>query len=131
MPNLSKKFERCIFKEMPQFFESTLSNQQCGFCKGLSTQKCLLVLLEKWNRSVDRGRILVHYQQTYQRHLVVLTMSLEAVSRRCSVKKGVLRNFAKFAGKYLYSCEFCEISKNTFSYRTPPVAVKKLWAADR
>ena len=22
----------------------------------------------------------------------------------------------------LFSCEFCEISKNTFSYRTPPVA---------
>ena len=57
---------------------------------------------------------------------------------RCSVKKGVLRNFAKFTGKHLsqslffnkvaglrpakketlaqvFSCEFCEISKNTFS----------------
>ena len=39
-------------------------------------------------------------------------------------KKGVLRNFAKFTGKHLcqrlffkkevFSCEFCEISKNTF-----------------
>ena len=51
-------------------------------------------------------------------------------------KKCVLRNFAKFTGKHLcqrlffkiepltqmFSCEFCEISKNTFSYRTPPVA---------
>ena len=65
-------------------------------------------------------------------------------------KKGVLTNFAKFTGKHLcqrlffnkvaglrpqacnfikkeslaqmFSCEFCEISKNTFSYRTPPVA---------
>ena len=50
-------------------------------------------------------------------------------------KKGVLRNFEKFTGKHLcpslffkkdalaqvFSCEFCEISKNTFSYRTPPV----------
>ena len=52
-------------------------------------------------------------------------------------KKGVLRFFTKFTGKHLYqglffnkvaglrtlpqvfSCEFCEISKNTFSYRTP------------
>ena len=56
----------------------------------------------------------------------------------CSVRKGVLRNFAKFTGKHLcqglffnkiagacnsirkgalaqvFSCEFCEISKNTF-----------------
>ena len=63
-------------------------------------------------------------------------------------KKVVLRNFAKFNGKHLYkslffnkvaglypatllkkrliqvlSCEFCEISKNNFFYRTPPVAV--------
>ena len=55
-------------------------------------------------------------------------------------KKGVLRNFAKFTGKNLcqslrpatllkkeplaqvFFCEFCEISKNTISYRTPPVA---------
>ena len=59
--------------------------------------------------------------------------------QRCSAKKGVLRNFAKFTGKHLcqslffnevpggacnfikkealaqvFSCEFCEISKNAF-----------------
>ena len=52
-------------------------------------------------------------------------------------KKGVFRNFAKFTGKHVcqslffskvagtgtlaqvFSCEFCEISKNTFLYRTP------------
>ena len=61
-------------------------------------------------------------------------------------KKGFLRNFVKFTGKYLFqsllfnkvagpcnfiqketvaqvfSYEFCEISRNTFFYRTPPVA---------
>ena len=47
-------------------------------------------------------------------------------------KKGVVRNFAKFTRKQLYqglflmaqvfSCEFCEISKNSFSYRTSTVA---------
>ena len=63
---------------------------------------------------------------------------LRSSDRRCSVKIGVLRNFTKFTGKHLYqslcfnkfveaynfikketlaqvfSCEFCEISKNTF-----------------
>ena len=41
--------------------------------------------------------------------------------RRCSVRKSVLRNFTKFTVKHLYqsleevfSCEFREISKNTF-----------------
>ena len=46
-------------------------------------------------------------------------------------EKGVLRNFTKFTGKHfikketlaqVFSREFCEISKNTFSYRTPPAA---------
>ena len=58
-------------------------------------------------------------------------------------KKGVLRNFTKFTGKHLcqslffnkacnfikkedlaqvFSCEFYEISKNTFFYRTPLAA---------
>ena len=65
--------------------------------------------------------------------------SSEAVTRRCSVV-GALENFAKFTGKYLcqslffnnfikketlaqmFSCEFCEIFKNTFFKRTPLVA---------
>ena len=51
--------------------------------------------------------------------------------QRCSMKKGVLENFAKFTGKHLcrpqacnfinkktlaqvFSCEFCEIFKNNF-----------------
>ena len=51
-------------------------------------------------------------------------------------KKTVLRNLAKFTGNHLcqslfikketlaqvFSCECCEICKNTFSYRTPEVA---------
>ena len=65
-------------------------------------------------------------------------------------KKGVVRNFAKFTGKHLcqslffnkvagwpatvlkkkltqvFSCEFCKLSKNTFSYGTSPVAASYL-----
>ena len=44
---------------MSQFFESTLFNHQCGFRKGLNTQQCLLVLVEKWKRSVNRVRLLM------------------------------------------------------------------------
>ena len=65
---------------------------------------------------------------------------LEAETQECSVE--ILRNFAKLTGKHMcqslffnrigglrpetqtqvFSCEFCKISKSTFSYRTPPVA---------
>ena len=54
----------------------------------------------------------------------------EAVVQRCSVKKDVLENFAKFTGKHLCQSlffnkvagKFFEIFKNTFFYRTPSVA---------
>ena len=35
-------------------------------------------------------------------------------------EKGVVKKIETLA--QVLSCEFCEISKNTFSYRTPPVA---------
>ena len=64
-------------------------------------------------------------------------------------KKGGLTNSAKFIGRHLcqslfliklqasgfikkkrlaqvFSCEFCKISKNTFSYKTPAVAASKM-----
>ena len=56
-------------------------------------------------------------------------------------QKCVLKNFAKFTGKHLCQslcfnkvaglrrpvnfCQFCEISKNTFLYRTTPVATSE------
>ena len=56
MTNLSKIFKSCAFKQTSQFFESTISNHQCDFRQGLCTQQCLLVILEKWKRSVDMGK---------------------------------------------------------------------------
>ena len=70
-----------------------------------------------------------------------------AVCSEVLCKKGVLWNFAIFTGKHLcsglrsqacnyikkgilvqvFSCKFCEISKNVFSYRTPPVAASVYW----
>ena len=41
---------------MSSFFDNFLSEQQCGFRKRYSTQHCLLNLLEKWKRSVDKGK---------------------------------------------------------------------------
>ena len=52
-------------------------------------------------------------------------ISSEAVVRKCSVKKvePAAYNFIKKETlAQVFSCEFCEISKNTLSYKTPPVA---------
>ena len=64
---------------------------------------------------------------------LIMSTTSRSSHRRCSMKKSVLRNFAKFTGKHLcqslflnkvaglketvahvLSCEFCKISKNTF-----------------
>ena len=53
---------------------------------------------------------------------------IEVVAPRCSVKKvflEILQNSqentsTKETLAQMFSCEFCEISKSTFSYRTPP-----------
>ena len=50
----------------------------------------------------------------------------EAVAQTCSVKKVFeikVCNVIKIETlAQVFSCEFCEVSKKTFSYRTPPVA---------
>ena len=68
--------------------------------------------------------------------------SLRSNRRRWSVRKGVLRNFAKFTGKQLrqslflivtdlaqvFSFEFCEISKSTFSQNNSGQLLWKAWS---
>ena len=77
--------------------------------------------------------------------LHVVPNNARSSHRRCFVKKGVLRNFAKLTEKHLrqrlffkkeslaqvFFWEFCEISKNIFSYRTPLVAASVLHKRSR
>ena len=53
---LSKIFERILFEHISSFFDNFLSEKQCGFRKGYSTQYCLVNLLEIWKSSVDKGK---------------------------------------------------------------------------
>ena len=56
LPTLSKIFEKILFEQISVFFDKLLSDQQCGFRKGYSTQLCLLNLLEKWKNCVEKGK---------------------------------------------------------------------------
>ena len=68
----------------------------------------------------------------------VFNIITEAAVQRCSVKKVFLEisqentcDRVSFLIKLqetlaqVFSCEFCEISKNTFSYRKPPMAASE------
>ena len=68
----------------------------------------------------------------------------KAVAQRCSVKKVFLEISQNSQGNtsarvsflitlhnlaQVFCCEFCETSKNTFSYRTPPVVASVIYVA--
>ena len=55
LSNISKIYERCLYNQISDFFEEKFSNYQCGFRKGFSAQHCLLVMIEKWRKSLDKG----------------------------------------------------------------------------
>ena len=54
------------------------------------------------------------------RSMCIIYLS-EAVARRCSVMKLEPATLLKKRLTQVFSCEFCKISKNIFSYRTPPM----------
>ena len=54
LPAIAKIFERLISYQLINYFDDKLSKLQCGFRKEYSAQLCLIVMLEKWRKSMDR-----------------------------------------------------------------------------
>ena len=55
LPNLSKIYEKLIYQQLHDHFDSILLRKLCGFCKGPSVQHCLMAMLKKFKESSDRG----------------------------------------------------------------------------
>ena len=55
LPTLSKIYERCMYDQMYKYFDQILSKYQCGFRQGYNTQHCQLMMVEKWNKALDKG----------------------------------------------------------------------------
>ena len=51
---LSKIFEKLMLHQISDYMENILSIYLCGFRKGMSTQNCLLLLIEKWKKCLDK-----------------------------------------------------------------------------
>ena len=56
LSNISKIYERLMFKQISEYFETILSKFQCGFRKGFSAKYCLLAMSRKWKSAVDNKR---------------------------------------------------------------------------
>ena len=55
LPNVSKTYNRCLYNQKQQYLGNILSKYQCGFRKGYNSQHCLITMIEKWCKSVDKG----------------------------------------------------------------------------
>ena len=111
--------------------------------------------LREWLYSVFCLHLLTNLKAfvSYSDDYINLFDTCEKQPPQVFCKKGVLRDFAKFTGKHLcyspflnkiagmacnfikketltrvFSCEFCEITKNTFSERTRPVAASHMFS---
>ena len=51
---LSKIFEKLILYQIDNYMKDKLSIYLCGFRKGMSAQNCLLFMIEKWRKSLDK-----------------------------------------------------------------------------
>ena len=43
-------------KQMSDYLENVFSRFQCGFCQGISAQHCVLTMIEKWGKCVDKDK---------------------------------------------------------------------------
>ena len=55
LSNVSKIYERFLYDQIQDYFDSILSKYQCRFRRGYNAQHCLITLIEKWKKSVDNG----------------------------------------------------------------------------
>ena len=61
LSNVSKVYERIVFRQMSEFFEFFFSKYQCGFRKGFTAQHCLVSMLEKWKSVTDSKKSFVAF----------------------------------------------------------------------
>ena len=54
LPQISKVFERVIYKQINNFIENKISKCVSGFRKSQDTQHSLKVMLEKWKKALDK-----------------------------------------------------------------------------
>ena len=116
-------------------WEQTLNPLSASFTKWLNTLKVYLSSFDYFAGLALKGLTQKNWRLQYCR------LCLRSSHQKCSLKKGVLENFAKFIGKHLcqglffnkveafnfikketltqvFSCEFCEVFNNTFLQNT-------------
>ena len=99
LSNISKVYERIMFKQMSELFESSFfSKYQCGLRKGFSAQHCLVSMLEKWKSATDN-------KKSFGALLTYLSKAFDCLSHKLLIAKlnayGFNMSALRFVHNYL------------------------------
>ena len=86
LPPISKIFGRNMFDQIEIYIDKYLSPYLFGFRKGYSTQQCLMVMLDKWHKALDKGKIAgALLTDLFLRLSIALTMNYSLLNWRHTV----------------------------------------------
>ena len=57
LPPVSKIFEKYMFRQIFSYIDKFLSPHLCGSRKGFNTQHSLALMIDRWQRALDKGKI--------------------------------------------------------------------------
>ena len=57
LPSVSKIFEKNMYEQIYYYMKQYLSQYLCGFREGYNSEYCLLLMLEKWRKTLDNHNI--------------------------------------------------------------------------
>lgn len=96
LPNISKIFEKCLYKQIEAFFQPIFNKQQCGFRRGFSTQQCLIAMIEKCKKSLDN-------KGSYAALLTDLSKAFDCINHDLLIAKLHAYGFDKDALRLIHS----------------------------
>ena len=96
LPTVSKIFEKSMYTDLEEYMKTYLSPFLCGFRKGFSTQHCLIAMLEKMKKSLDKQ----HYAAAL---LTDLSKAFDCINHELLIAKLEAYQFSPSSLKYIYS----------------------------
>ena len=97
LPNISKLYERTMFKQMSEYFENSfISKYQFGFRKGFSAQQCLVSMFETWKSGTDN-------KKSFGAFLTDLSKAFDCLSHDHFIAKLNAYGFSMSALRFVHS----------------------------
>ena len=113
LQNISKIYERCMYKQMSDYLVNLFSKFQRGFRQGISAQHCLLAMIEKWKISVDKGK-------TFGALITALSKAFDCLPHELRIAK---------VNAYGFSLSTSKLIHNYLSHRKQKIKINSSYSS--